>query len=413
MSSVDTVIVGGGIVGLATAYHLVQSYPNMSVVLLEKESQLAQHQTGHNSGVLHSGVYYKPGSLKAKNCRAGRQAILDFCAQEGVPTHICGKVIVAVDEGDAQRLTALHERAQANGIVCELIGPERLHEIEPYAAGIRALHLPNAGVVDFRQVCARLAARIQEWGGRVLMHAKVTDLREGSDVVTVTSTTGDFSARYVINCAGLHSDRLVRLAQAVSPARIVPFRGEYYLLKSKAEHLCRALIYPVPDPRFPFLGVHFTRTAWGEVECGPNAVLAFAREGYRKRDINLRDLAETVTYSGFIRMATRYWRMGAGEMVRSYSKAAFVRALQRMMPALQSEDLEPAPAGVRAQAVAPDGSMLDDFAFAETRRMIHVVNAPSPAATAALSIGRSIVEKLATRRLTNLPLESYTSIVNS
>jgi len=385
----------------------------MSVVLLEKESQLAQHQTGHNSGVLHSGVYYKPGSLKAKNCRAGRQAILDFCAQEGVPTHICGKVIVAVDEGDAQRLTALHERAQANGIVCELIGPERLHEIEPYAAGIRALHLPNAGVVDFRQVCARLAARIQEWGGRVLMHAKVTDLREGSDVVTVTSTTGDFSARYVINCAGLHSDRLVRLAQAVSPARIVPFRGEYYLLKSKAEHLCRALIYPVPDPRFPFLGVHFTRTAWGEVECGPNAVLAFAREGYRKRDINLRDLAETVTYSGFIRMATRYWRMGAGEMVRSYSKAAFVRALQRMMPALQSEDLEPAPAGVRAQAVAPDGSMLDDFAFAETRRMIHVVNAPSPAATAALSIGRSIVEKLATRRLTNLPLESYTSIVNS
>ncbi len=233
-----------------------------------------------------------------------------------------------------------------------------------------------------------------------MIGAKVTDLREGPDGVTVSSTAGDFSARYVINCAGLHSDRLARLAGANSPARIVPFRGEYYVLKPKAQHLCRALIYPVPDPRFPFLGVHFTRTAWGQVECGPNAVLAFAREGYRKRDINLADLAETLTYPGFVRMASRYWRMGAGEMLRSFNKAAFVRALQRMMPELQADDLEPAAAGVRAQAVAPDGSMLDDFAFAETQRMIHVLNAPSPAATAALSIGRSIVEKLTVRLTT-------------
>ena len=397
MSSVDVVVVGGGIVGLATAYGLLQAYPDMSVTLFEKETQLAQHQTGHNSGVLHSGIYYKPGSLKAKNCAAGRQAILDFCAGEGIPTHICGKVIVAVDEADAQRLAALYERAQANGIPCEQIGPERLHEIEPHAAGIKAVYLPNAGVVDFRQVCRRLAARIQEQGGRVLTHTEVTGLNEAVEGVTITSTAGAFSARYVINCAGLHSDRLARLAHAASPARIIPFRGEYYVLRPQAEHLCRSLIYPVPDPRFPFLGVHFTRTAWGQVECGPNAVLAFAREGYRKSDINLRDLSETLAYSGFIRMVARHWRMGVGEMVRSYNKAAFVRALQRMIPELQAGDLEPAPAGVRAQAVAPDGSMLDDFAFAETRRMIHVLNAPSPAATAALSIGRSIVEKLAAR----------------
>lgn len=400
MSSVDVVVVGGGIVGLATAYGLLQAYPDMRVTLLEKETQLAQHQTGHNSGVLHSGIYYKPGSLKAKNCAAGRQAILDFCAGEGIPTHICGKVIIAVDEADAQRLAALHERAHANGIPCEMIGPERLHEIEPHAAGFRALHLPGAGVVDFRLVCNRLAERIQALGGSVVIGAKVADLCEGPDGVTLSSTAGDFSARYVINCAGLHSDRLARLAGANSPARIIPFRGEYYVLKPKAQHLCRALIYPVPDPRFPFLGVHFTRTAWGQVECGPNAVLAFAREGYRKRDINLADLAETLTYPGFVRMASRYWRMGAGEMLRSFNKAAFVHALQRMMPELQADDLEPAAAGVRAQAVAPDGSMLDDFAFAETQRMIHVLNAPSPAATAALSIGRSIVEKLTVRLTT-------------
>ena len=397
MPSTDVLIIGGGIVGLATAYNLRKTKPELSVVLLEKEAQLAQHQTGHNSGVLHSGIYYKPGSLKAKNCLAGRQALLDFCTQEGIPYKICGKVIVAVEEEEVQRLDALHERGKANGLVCELIGPERLREIEPYAAGIKALHLPNAGIVDFRVVCARLAEHIQRLGGQVLTRAAVFGLRENENEAVVNSSAGDFPARFVINCAGLHSDRLVRLSRGIPPAQIVPFRGEYYVLKPEAERLCRALIYPVPDPRFPFLGVHFTRTAWGIVECGPNAVLAMAREGYRKRDVNLRDLWETLSYPGFLRLATQYWQMGVGEMWRSYNKSAFVSALQRLMPEIKSSDLVSAPAGVRAQAIAPDGSTLDDFAFAETPRMIHVVNAPSPAATAALSIGQTIVEKLVGR----------------
>ena len=291
----------------------------------------------------------------------------------------------------------LEERGKANGLVCELIEPERLHEIEPYAAGLKALYLPNAGVVDFRVICGRLAKHVQEMSGQVLTRAAVFGLRERETEVVVNSTAEDFTARYVINCAGLHSDRLIRMGRGQSPARIIPFRGEYYVLKPEAERLCSALIYPVPDPRFPFLGVHFTRTAWGIVECGPNAVLAFAREGYRKRDLNVRDLFETLTYPGFVKLATQYWRMGAGEMWRSYNKAAFVKTLQRLMPEIKSSDLAWAPAGVRAQAVAPDGSTLDDFTFVETPRMIHVLNAPSPAATASLSIGRSIVDKLAGR----------------
>jgi (S)-2-hydroxyglutarate dehydrogenase len=403
MTSADVLIIGGGIVGLATAYDIVRQHPAVRVLLLEKEAELAQHQTGHNSGVLHSGIYYKPGSLKASTCRAGRQALLAFCDREGIPVHICGKVIVALDEGDKSRLIALFERARANSIPCEMIGPERLREIEPHAACNKAIYLPTAGVVDFRLVCARLAAAIRQAGGQVVTRAEVTGLQEDAREVRVTSSADDFTARYVINCAGLHSDRLARLGHENSPARIVPFRGEYYVLKPQAEHLCRALIYPVPDPRFPFLGVHFTRTAWGKVECGPNAVLAFAREGYRKRDVNLGDLLGTLTYPGFVRLAIHYWRLGVGEMVRSYNKAAFVRALQRLVPEIQSNELVAAPAGVRAQAVARDGAMLDDFAFAESSRMIHVVNAPSPAATAALSIGRSITERLATRfRLDNV-----------
>ena len=401
MSNTDVLIVGGGIVGLATAYNLLTTHPELSLLLLEKEPQVAQHQTGHNSGVLHSGVYYKPGSLKAQNCMAGRRAMLDFCERENIPFHICGKVIVAVDEEDVPRLDALAERAAANGIKCHPIGPERLREIEPHAGGVKALHLPNSGVVDFRVVCQHLVSCIEGLGGRVMTGAAVTGLQETASGVrvlcTMQSTAGAFEARYVVNCAGLHSDRVVRMSGHPSPARIVPFRGEYYALRPEAQGFCRALIYPVPDPRFPFLGVHFTRTAWGEVECGPNAVLAFAREGYRKRDISARDLAETVTYGGFVRMASRYWKMGVGEMLRSVSKAAFVRALQRLMPDIRAEHLEPAAAGVRAQAVAPDGSMLDDFAFVDTPRMIHVINAPSPAATASLSIGASIVERLAGR----------------
>ncbi|MCU0503551.1 MAG: L-2-hydroxyglutarate oxidase, partial [Anaerolineae bacterium] len=381
----------------ATAYTLTQQYPDKRITVLEKEAGLAQHQTGHNSGVLHSGVYYKPGSLKAVNSLAGRRAMLEFCDREGIPYKLCGKVIVAVGEGDEARLDMLHERGVANGIAVEVIGRDRLDELEPHAAGKRALYLPNAGIVDFRLVCDRLADRVRERGHSIQTGAEVTGLTERDDSVAVRSTAGDFAATYVVNCAGLHSDRVAALGGTPPAARIVPFRGEYYRLKPEAEHLCNALIYPVPDPQFPFLGVHFTRTAWGEVECGPNAVLAFAREGYRKTDVNVGDLWGTLTYPGFIKLGAHYWRMGAGEMWRSLSKAAFVKALQRLMPEITAEQLEPMPAGIRAQAVAADGRMLDDFAFAESARMVHVVNAPSPAATASLSIGKTIVEKLAQR----------------
>jgi (S)-2-hydroxyglutarate dehydrogenase len=397
MPSTDILIIGAGIVGLATAYTLTQQYPDKRIAVLEKEAGLAQHQTGHNSGVLHSGVYYKPGSLKAVNSLAGRRAMLEFCDREGIPYKLCGKVIVAVGEGDEARLEMLHERGVANGIAVEVIGRDRLNELEPHAAGNRALYLPNAGIVDFRLVCERLAQRVRERGHSIQTGAEVIGLTEHNDSVAVRSTAGDFTAAYVVNCAGLHSDRVAALGGTPPAARIVPFRGEYYRLKPEAEHLCNALIYPVPDPQFPFLGVHFTRTAWGEVECGPNAVLAFAREGYRKTDVNVGDLWSTLTYPGFIKLGAHYWRMGAGEMWRSISKAAFVKALQRLMPEITAEQLEPMPAGIRAQAVAADGRMLDDFAFAESARMVHVVNAPSPAATASLSIGKTIVEKLAQR----------------
>ena len=397
MPSTDILIIGAGIVGLATAYTLTQQYPDKQITVLEKEAGLAQHQTGHNSGVLHSGVYYKPGSLKAVNSLAGRRAMLEFCDREGIPYKLCGKVIVAVGEGDEARLEMLHERGVANGIAVEVIGRDRLDELEPHAAGKLALYLPNAGIVDFRLVCERLAQRVRERGHSIQTGAEVTGLTEHNDSVAVRSTAGDFTAAYVVNCAGLHSDRVAALGGTPPAARIVPFRGEYYRLKPEAEHLCNALIYPVPDPQFPFLGVHFTRTAWGEVECGPNAVLAFAREGYRKTDVNVGDLWGTLTYPGFIKLGAHYWRMGAGEMWRSISKAAFVKALQRLMPEITAEQLEPMPAGIRAQAVAADGRMLDDFAFAESARMVHVVNAPSPAATASLSIGKTIVEKLAQR----------------
>ncbi len=397
MPSTDILIIGAGIVGLATAYTLAQMHPEKRITVLEKEAGLARHQTGHNSGVLHSGIYYKPGSLKATNSLAGRRALLEFCDREGIPYKICGKVIVAVDAADAARLDMLYERGLANGIVVHKIDRNRLRELEPHADGVAALHLPNSGVVDFRVVCERLAQRVREAGHTIHTQAAVVGLVERADEVVVQSRAGDFTAAYVVNCAGLHSDRVAALAGSRPQARIVPFRGEYYRLKPAAAHLCNNLIYPVPDPQFPFLGVHFTRTAWGDVECGPNAVLAFAREGYRKTDINLRDLVETLTYPGFLRLASRYWRMGAGEMWRSFSKAAFVKALQRLMPEITAEQLEPMPAGVRAQAVAADGHMLDDFAFAESPRMVHVVNAPSPAATASLSIARTIVGKLAQR----------------
>lgn len=387
-------VVGGGIVGLATAYRYTQRFAGAAVTVLEKESAVGQHQTGHNSGVLHSGIYYKPGSLKAVNCREGKRAMEAFCQEEGIPYEICGKVIVAVDESDLPSLEKIYERGQANGVVCERIGVERLAELEPHAKGVAAIHVPEAGIVNYGAVCVRLAEKIAAAGGRVVTDARVTAIKQTDDEVVVQSTAGDFLGDRVVTCAGLQSDRVAKLSGAKPDAKIVPFRGEYFELKPSAEHLCRNLIYPTPDPAFPFLGVHFTRMITGGVECGPNAVLALAREGYTKTKLNIADLAESLTYGGFLKMAAKHWRMGAGEMWRSVSKRAFVKALQRLVPEITADALEPAPAGVRAQAVLSDGSMVDDFLIDQTGRAVNVLNAPSPAATASLNIGSLIVDQL-------------------
>ena len=397
MIQTDTAIVGGGIVGLATAWQLTRMHPEMSVVLLEKDDALARHQSGHNSGVLHAGIYYRPGSLKARNCRTGKEAMQAFCESEGIPYELCGKVVVAVDDSELPALKMIHERGRANGVVCEIIGPERLREIEPHAAGVRAIHVPETGIVDFALVCDRLARSIREAGCSIHTGARVRRMHVSADRVVLETTIGAVESRYVVNCAGLYSDRVTAMSGHKPPARIVPFRGEYYALKPDAHHLVRGLIYPVPDPKFPFLGVHFTRMIDGSAECGPNAVLAFAREGYRRRDINLVDLFGSLTYPGLLRVIPRYWRTALLEMWRSVSKPAFVLALKRLLPAITADQLEPAPAGVRAQAITPDGQIVDDFLFQESERIVNVGNAPSPAATASLNIGRLIVEKLAER----------------
>lgn len=397
MQQASVAVIGGGIVGLATAYRLTELYPERSVIILEKEADLAHHQTGHNSGVLHSGIYYKPGSLKATNCREGKKAMEAFCAAEGIDYEICGKVIVATSDEELPALQRIYERGQANGVQCALIEREHLRELEPHAAGVKAIHVPESGIVNYRQVCERLAARIQERGGRILMNARVTAMRRYPSHLVLESQAGEVTADYVVNCAGLHSDRVTALSGQQPEVKIIPFRGEYYEVREQTHHVCRNLIYPVPDPNFPFLGVHFTRMIHGGVECGPNAVLAFAREGYTKMDINLADLFDTLTYSGFLKMASKYWQTGMGEMWRSFSKAAFVKALQRLIPEITADDLTLAPAGVRAQAIAPDGAMVDDFMIQEGERTVNVCNAPSPGATASLNIGKYILEKLATQ----------------
>ncbi len=393
MESFDLVVVGGGIVGLATAYRFGQRHPNKTIAIIEKEPQVASHQTGHNSGVLHSGIYYKPDSLKAENCRAGKLAMEDFCAREGIEHDICGKVIVALDETELPALQRIFERGQANGIKCELINRDRLLKLEPAAAGIRAIHVPEAGIVNYVQVCTRLAEIITAAGGKFFLNTRVTDIQSDDAGVRISTTRGEYRAKQLVNCGGLHCDRVAKLAGETCTTKIVPFRGEYFQLKPSAAHLVNNLIYPVPNPAFPFLGVHFTRMIDGSVECGPNAVLAFAREGYKKSTVNPYDLFESLTYPGFLRLAAKYWREGAGEMWRSLSKAAFVRALQRLVPDIRSENLDPAPAGVRAQAVGRDGKMIDDFQILRDLRLIHVLNAPSPAATASLNIGQHIVDQ--------------------
>ncbi|MEX2169706.1 MAG: L-2-hydroxyglutarate oxidase [Pirellulales bacterium] len=397
MPTNDLVIIGGGIVGLATAYRFTERFPQRRVVVLEKEPDIAQHQTGRNSGVLHSGIYYKPGSLKAINCREGKRAMEAFCDAEQIPFEICGKVIVAVNEKELPALDRLYERGQANGVLCEMIDAGRLQELEPHARGVRAIHVKEAGIVSYRQVSAKLAERVRQREGQVVNGAKAIGFERRGDAVTVLTTRGEYTATQIVNCAGLYSDRIAALSGKPPGVRIVPFRGEYYELRPEAHHLVRNLIYPVPDAEFPFLGVHFTRMIDGRVECGPNAVLAFAREGYTKRTINLAELAQSLSYPGFVRIALKHWRMGMGEIWRSVSKTAFVRALQRLLPDIRPEHLAPAPAGVRAQAVLRNGTLVDDFLIEESDRVVNVLNAPSPAATSALNIGGLIVEKLARR----------------
>ena len=397
MERSDFLILGGGIIGLATAWQITRRFEQASIVVLEKEARLAEHQTGRNSGVLHSGIYYKPGSLRANNCRTGKLAMQHFCAEHQIPYDICGKVIVAVSEGEQPNLKRIFERGQQNGVSCAMIGPERLHELEPHAAGVKAIHVPEAGIVNYRRVTEKLAELVTASSGRVVTSAKASAICLDGSQVIVQSTAGEFAASTLVNCTGLHSDRIAALGGAKPAAKIVPFRGEYYELKPEAEHLCRNLIYPVPNPSFPFLGVHFTRMIDGGVECGPNAVLAFAREGYTKTAVNLRDLADALTYPGFLRLAWKYWPAGLGEMWRSMSKNAFVRALQRLVPEIRSEHLVAGRAGVRAQALARDGSLVEDFVIESNGPIVNVLNAPSPAATSSLNIGKLIVDQLAAR----------------
>jgi len=392
-SRYGVIIVGGGIVGLSVALEITQRFPRLRTLLLEKEDRVARHQSSHNSGVIHSGIYYKPGSLKAKLCVAGAAAMVEFCREHCIPHSICGKVIMATRPEELQSLEELRRRGEANGVAgARLIGSAELRELEPSASGLNALVVPSTGVTDYAAVCDKYAELIVERGGSILTSAEVLSLKRGASEIVAETKRGAFSTTYFINCAGLFSDRISRMAGDEPEVTIAPFRGEYYDLTPERSSLVRALIYPVPDPRFPFLGVHFTRRISGRVDAGPNAVLAFRREGYRRTDFKLKDLASSLAFPGFWRMGARYWRSGFDEVHRSFSKAAFVRALQRMVPAVRDEDLVPGGSGVRAQALKRDGTLVDDFQFVQSGNVLHVLNVPSPAATASLMIGRSIVE---------------------
>jgi L-2-hydroxyglutarate oxidase LhgO len=392
----DVAIVGGGIVGLATAYRLLERHPGLGLALIEKEPELAMHQTGRNSGVVHAGLYYAPGSLKARLCREGMDALERFCGEHAIAFERCGKLVVAVDEAELPRLAELEARGEANGLRgLTAVGPEGIHEIEPYAAGIRALLVPETGIVDFRRVALALGEEVGGLGGELLLGHRVTALRRDGPGLALETPRGAVLARNVVTCAGLQSDRVARMSGAPETMRIVPFRGDYCVLLPRARSLVRGLIYPVPDPAFPFLGVHFTRRIDGEVWAGPNAVLSLARERYGRFDVDPRDLAATLTFPGFRRLARRHWRAGLREVRRDWSKAAFVRACRRLVPELGPEDVGWGPSGIRAQTVLESGELADDFAVQASERILHVRNAPSPAGTASLAIGRVLAERAA------------------
>ncbi|MEM7575834.1 MAG: L-2-hydroxyglutarate oxidase [Planctomycetota bacterium] len=394
----DVAIIGGGIVGLATAYNLTQQHPHLRLAVLEKEDTLAHHQTGHNSGVLHSGIYYKPGSLKAINCRAGKKAMEAFCEEHDIPYKLCGKVIVATHEKELPKMQDIFERGQANGVNCRMVSAEECRELEPHVNTIGAIHVPESGIVDYKQVCEKMAELMTAAGHDIKTSAGVHGAsRDAQGHWTLETASGDVRANLIVNCAGLQCDRVTKLAGMEPTAQIVPFRGEYFELKPEVHHLCKTLIYPVPDPAFPFLGVHFTSMIHGGVECGPNAVLALGRECYGKFEMNLKDLMESLTYTGFHKMALKHWKMGMGEMWRSYNKAAFVKALQRLMPEIEAKHLEACPSGIRAQALKPDGTLVDDFIIDQGEGVVNINNAPSPAATASLNIGKLVTETLTPR----------------
>lgn len=392
----DFTIVGGGIVGLSVAKALTRRYNGRAKVLvLEKENTWAAHQTGHNSGVIHSGIYYKPGSLKARYATAGNRSMVEFCQEHGIAHEVCGKVIVATEERELPLLENLFARGQANGLPIRRIGAEELREIEPHVRGIAAIHVPTAGIADYVQVAAAYARIAAEQGAELRLGTRVSGVRQADGGLIIETDRGEFRTGFLVNCAGLFSDRVAKLAGQQSEAKIVPFRGEYYELVPERRYLCKHLIYPVPNPAFPFLGVHFTRMVDSNIHCGPNAVLSLKREGYRKTDFNLADFAEVMAYPGFWKLAAKHADEGIREIVRSFSKRAFVHSLQQLIPEVQSEDLVVSRAGVRAQALNPDGKLVDDFAIVQGPYAIHVCNAPSPAATASLPIGEAVMDRIA------------------
>lgn len=393
---VKLVIVGGGIVGIASAYQIWFHNPEVHITIIEKEATLAAHQTGHNSGVIHSGIYYKPGSLKAKNCLRGYDMLLDFCRDNNIPYELCGKVIVASDESEFTALDTLYDRGIQNGLTgLKRLSESEIKEYEPHARGLKGIFVPQTGIVNYRQLTDALAAVLKSSPSvKILTSTEVLGFEIKEDRVEVRTSQGPIEAHKVVNCAGLHCDKIAALAGENLNVRIIPFRGEYYTLNPEKTHLVKSLIYPVPDAQFPFLGVHFTRRITGEIEAGPNAVFAFKREGYHKTSFDFSDFWGSISWRGFQKVAIKYWKMGIGEYYRSYSKPAFTRALQKLIPEIKSEDLVPAPAGVRAQAVDKQGNLVDDFYIQESLYFVHILNAPSPAATSALSIGLTVSERL-------------------
>lgn len=397
MKTFDIIIVGAGIVGLATAFKLIEKKPDLKICLIEKEDSVSKHQTGNNSGVIHSGIYYKPGSMKAINCRRGYKMLLDFCDENEIPYDICGKVIVATNEDEIPRLNNLFERGQQNGLQgLKMLSAEELKEIEPYVNGVKGIKVPETGIIGYKVVSKKLADLIKQKDVELRFSERLENIKENNSLnkTEIITNKDVYNCKLLITCCGLQSDRVAKLNNKNLNVKIIPFRGEYYTIKKERRNLVKNLIYPVPDPQFPFLGVHFTRMLDGKVEAGPNAVFAFKREGYKKTDIDFKDLADSLFWKGFLSVMFKYWKVGIGEFYRSYYKPAFVKALQKLLPEIQADDLEVGGAGIRAQACDINGNLVDDFLFVENKKVIHVCNAPSPAATSALSIGDTIAKKI-------------------